>query len=255
MELGLVSIITPVYNSERFLSETIKSVKKQNYKNWEMLIINDCSNDGSENIVKKYAKEDKRIKYIKLKKRSGVVNARNIGLEKAKGQYIAFLDSDDVWKENKLSRHIEVMEDKGCAFTFSSYDTIDENGKNRERTVYVPDKITYEGYLKNTIIGCLTVMVDKAIVGDFKMVDAQIEDFATWLQILKKIDYACGIKEVLAQYRIVKGASSYNKVKAARGAWKVYRNVEKFNPIIASKYFSFYFVNTIKKRVKLTRSQ
>lgn len=249
MELGLVSIITPVYNSERFLSETIESVKKQSYTNWEMIIVNDYSSDGSEIIIEEYMKKDNRIKYVKLEKRSGVVKARNTGLEKAKGRYIAFLDSDDVWKENKLKRHIEVMSDKGYAFTFSAYETIDEKGKNIHRNIYVPDKITYKGYLKNTIIGCLTVMIDKAIVGEFKMVDAQIEDFATWLQLLKNMDYGYGINELLAQNRIVKESSSYNKIKAAKGAWKVYRDVEKFNPIKASKYFSFYAVNAVKKRV------
>ena len=249
----LVSIITPVYNAERFIRYTINSVQRQTYSNWEMIIVDDCSNDKSCEIIRKFAKSDKRIKYIKLDENLGVVNARNLAISNSSGRYIAFLDSDDRWKPQKLEKHIQFMIDNNVAFTFSSYDVVNENGENMNRTVYVPRKIDYNGYLKNTIIGCLTVVIDKNKVKDIKIINAPIEDFASWLQILKKIDYAYGINEVLAEYRVVRGSSSYNKIKAAKGAWTVYREVEKLNLISASIYFGSYIFNAINKRRKLKR--
>lgn len=251
MELGLVSIITPVYNSERFLDEAIKSVLKQSYKNWEMIIVNDCSNDSSETIIKKYMNIDHRIKYIKLEERSGVVKARNAALQQANGQYIAFLDSDDIWKENKIEVQIEFMNKHNVGFTFTAYEIIDEDGVKIRKPIKVPNKIDYKGYLKNTIIGCLSVVIDRKITGDIRIVDSKIEDFATWLQVLKKIKWAYGINEVLAEYRIVKGSSSYNKTKAAKGAWSVYREIENLNFLVASSYFLCYSINAIKKRCPL----
>ena len=250
MKEDLVSIITPIYNAEKFLVETIESVKSQTYQNWEMILVDDCSKDSSEEIIKKYALDDKRIKYFKMSTNSGAAKTRNKALEEAKGKYIAFLDADDLWSKEKLTKQISFMKEKKIGFSFSGYTVMSEEGIDIGREIKVPSKISYTDYLKNTIIGCLTVIVDKSIVGDFRMVDIRKnQDMATWLNILKKGFYAYGINENLGRYRLVNGSISNNKVNAAKSVWKTYREVEKMNVLSSSYYFLGYTLNAIKKRV------
>ncbi|EDT78822.1 glycosyltransferase [Clostridium perfringens] len=250
MNNELVSIITPVYNAERFLKETLDSVRNQSYQNWEMILVDDCSKDSSEKIIKEYISLDNRIKYIKLETNSGAAVSRNIAIKKSKGRYIAFLDSDDIWKENKLRKQISFMKKNNIGFSFSMYDVITESGEKINRVIKVPKVIDYKEYLKNTIIGCLTVVIDREICGDFEMVNIRKnQDMATWLQILKKGYKAYGIDECLATYRLVDGSISNNKLKAAKSVWKTYREVEKLNALISGYYFLGYSFNAIKKRV------
>ncbi|HHL2037255.1 glycosyltransferase family 2 protein [Clostridium perfringens] len=250
MERDLVSIITPVYNAERFLKETIESVINQSYKNWELILVDDCSKDSSEKIIRSYIKLDNRIKYIKLEKNSGAAISRNTAINNSKGKYIAFLDSDDIWKKNKLETQINFMRENNIGFSFSEYDVMTEEGEKIDRIIKVPKKINYNEYLKNTIIGCLTVIIDREICGDFKMVNIRKnQDMATWLQILKKGYKAYGINECLATYRLVQGSISNNKFKAAKSVWKTYREVEKFNIILSGYYFFSYTFNALKKRI------
>lgn len=246
----LVSIITPVYNSERFIKETIESVQSQTYRNWEMILIDDCSTDLSEKIIKEFIKYDNRIKYMKLKENSGAAVARNTGLNLAKGRYIAFLDSDDMWKEEKLEKQIYFMKNNNYGFTFTSYEMIDEYGSVASKVVNVPKQIDYNGLLKNTIIGCLTVVIDRKMIGDFRMpLIRKGQDTATWLSILKKCEYAYSIKETLAYYRVVKGSISSNKIKALKRTWYVYRNIENIKFLKCIYFFSIYIFNAIKKRI------
>lgn len=251
MKDGLVSIITPVYNAEQYIEETIRSVQNQSYKNWEMLLINDCSTDSSEKIIEKMSKLDSRIKYIKLEKNSGAAVTRNIGIEKAEGRYIAFLDSDDVWKETKLEKQIELLEQKKVGFCFTSYRYFLEDGSLTNKVARAPEKIDYNGLLKNTIIGCSTVIVDRNILGDFRMTNVRRgQDTATWLSLLKKVDYAYGIYDDLVLYRVVEGSLSHNKFKAIKRTWNTYRNVEKLSLPKAMYVFVFYAYNALKKRIK-----
>ena len=250
MEENLVSIITPVYNAEKLIEETIKSVLNQTYKNWEMILVNDCSVDKSEQIIKKYSPKDARIKYIKLTTNLGAAKSRNIGIEKARGQYIAFLDSDDLWKPNKLERQIKFMKEKDIAFSFTAYEVIKEDGTLINRVINAPKKLSYYKYLKNTIIGCLTVIIDREKTGNFFMIDIRKnQDMATWLSVLKRGFYAYGLNENLAMYRLVNGSISNNKVKASKSVWRTYRDVEKLDILHSSFYFSCYVFNAFKKRV------
>lgn len=246
----LVSIITPVYNSGRFIKETIESVQLQTYKEWEMILVDDCSTDNSKKIITDIQKTDSRIKYIELKKNSGAAVARNTAIEAARGRYIAFLDSDDIWSINKLEKQINFMTENNYGFSFTSYELIDEDGKKTNKIVNVPIKINYDGLLKNTIIGCLTVIIDRKIIGDFRMPTIRKgQDTATWLKILKKYDFAYGLNENLAKYRIVKGSISSNKLQALKRTWNIYRNIEGLSLIKSIYVFTIYVINAIRKRL------
>lgn len=250
MNEPLVSIITPVYNAEIFLSETIKSIQNQTYENWELLLVDDCSKDNSAKIIKEFQISDDRIKYIKLEKNSGASVSRNTGIKNAKGRFIAFADSDDLWETEKLKIQVNYMLKHNYGFTFTSYRYMKENGFKTNKVAKAPFKINYNGLLKNTIIGCSTVVIDRNIVGDFEMpLVRRGQDTATWLQILRREKYAYGIQMDLVNYRLVGDSLSSNKIKALKRTWNTYRNVEKLNIFKCSYVFCFYIYNAIKKRI------
>ncbi|WP_195939935.1 glycosyltransferase family 2 protein [Romboutsia sp. 1001713B170131_170501_G6] len=250
MNEALVSIITPVYNAERFLGDTIKSIQNQTYKNWELVLVDDCSKDGSADMIKEFQAKDDRIRYIKLEKNSGASVSRNTGIKNAKGRFIAFVDSDDIWQPEKLKIQIEYMLENKLGFTFTSYRYMKEDGRLTKKVAKAPKKINYRGLLKNTIIGCSTVVIDKEIVGEFSMpLVRRGQDTATWLQILKTQDYAYGIEKDLVNYRLVGDSLSSNKIKALKRTWNTYRNVEKLSVLKSSYVFCFYVINAIRKRL------
>lgn len=250
MNKPLVSIITPVYNSAEFLSETIESIQNQTYKNWQLLLVDDCSKDNSADIIRKFQKDDGRIKYIKLAKNSGAAVSRNEGIKNAEGRFIAFVDSDDLWDRVKLETQVEYMLKNNIGFTFTSYRYMREDGTKTNKVARAPEKIDYEGLLKNTIIGCSTVVIDREIVGNFEMpLVRRGQDTATWLQILKKEKYAYGIYEDLVNYRLVGNSISSNKIKALKRTWNTYRNVEYLSLPKSMYVFCFYVFNAIKKRI------
>lgn len=247
---GLVSIIMPSYNTSRFIAESIKSVIAQNYQNWELLITDDCSKDSSVEIVRRFVGEDQRIKLFPLLKNVGAATARNVAIEHAKGQYIAFLDSDDVWMPDKLDKQIAFMKRNKYAFTYSEYYLMEENGKKTGTFIRVPASLSYHQYLRNTIIGCLTVIVDRNIVGDFYMpIIKSSHDMALWLLIMKRGYKAYGMKEVLAGYRLVSTSNTAKKWKAAKDVWKVYREIEHLSLFYSTFCFCGYALNAILKRV------
>lgn len=245
-----VSVITASYNAGRFIEETIKSVLNQTYTDLELIIVDDCSTDNTEEIVNKYIKIDSRIKFYKLKENSGAAVVRNTALEKAEGRFIAFLDSDDLWDKEKLEKQINFMKSNNYGFSFSSYRLIKENGELLNKEVRVPKEVKYTDLLKNTIIGCLTVIIDKDIIGGFRMPLVRAgQDTATWLSILRDGNIAYGYNEVLASYRLVDGSISSNKLKALKRTWNTFRNIEKLNLFKSSYYFTWYILNAIKKRI------
>lgn len=246
----MVSIITPSYNSYCFIPKTIESVLAQTYKDWELLIVDDCSKDNSRDIIKRYVAKDERIKLIELRKNVGAAEARNIALREAKGRFIAFLDSDDLWKPNKLEKQLAFMINENVAFTFSSYEVINQNGSNTGRIINVPKSITYNQYLSNTIIGCLTVIIDKDKTGYFEMpLIKSSHDMALWLLIMKRGFKAYGFDENLASYRLVANSNTSRKWRAVKDVWRVYREIEKLNLIYSTYCFVCYSLNAIKKRV------
>lgn len=199
----LVSIITPTYNCGKFINETIKSVLNQTYKNWEMIIVDDCSIDDTEKVVLKF--NDERIKYHKLKTNSGAAVARTEAMQLAKGSYMAFLDSDDIWTEDKLEKQINFMKKNNYAFTCTSYEQIDENGNSLNKIINSVEKCSYNRLLLDCPVGNSTVMYDIKKMGKFEVPNIRKRnDDALWLQMLKKEKYIYGFNSVLMKYRIRK---------------------------------------------------
>jgi len=247
-EQPLISIITPSYNSKQFIEETIKSVISQTYTNWEMLITDDCSTDGTREIVKEWMNRDNRIHLIELAENGGAAIARNTSIKSAKGKYLAFLDSDDLWTPNKLELQLKFMQDNDVTFSYTAYELMDVDGNPKNKVIEMPSKLNYRDYLKNPIIGCLTAMVDVTKTGPIEMPNIRKrQDFALWLSILRKGFTAHGLNENLAKYRLVPGSISSNKMKTAKQNWKVYREIEKLGVIPSAWYFSHYAWNAIKK--------
>ena len=245
----IVSIITPLFNSATFIEETIESVISQTYNDWEMIIIDDCSNDGSLELVKDIAKDDLRIRLISLKNNLGPSNARNEGIKQACGRYIAFLDSDDLWHKDKLEKQIKFMQKNEYAFTFTGYEKIDEKGKKIGNILPFKGQVTYHDLLKSNHIGCLTAMIDLKILG-YKMYMPDIkkrQDQGLWLEILKEIDKAYCFNKVLGKYRIRKDSISINKIANIKFQWQLYRELEKLSIIQSFYYMLWYAFYGIRK--------
>ena len=236
------SIIMPLYNCSYYLKQAINSIHSQSYDDWELIIVDDCSTDNSLNIAKAFAKKDCRIKVIGLKQNIGAANARNVAIEAAQGRFIAFLDSDDIWNSQKLQKQINFMIKNDVDISFTAYERIDEKGVPFQ-TMRVPLKVGYKDLLKTNVMGCLTVVYDTKNLGKvFMSKHTKREDFATWLKILKKVDCAYAVPEVLAQYRVYSNQSSSKKTSMAQESWLLYRNIEKLNLFQATYYFSHYAI-------------
>lgn len=227
--MALVSIITPVYKCEEYIVRTMNSVLTQTYADWEMLLVDDCSPDGSAEIIRSYAERDSRFKYIKLEDNSGAAIARNVGLENAKGRYIAYLDADDIWLPEKLERQIRFMEENDVQFSCCDYEKIEADDTPLNKIVHMPKTITYNQLLSNTIIQTVGVIVDLDKVDRKLLVMPNVrrgQDSATWLQMLRNGVKFVGQNEVLAQYRRVPQSLSANKLSALKRTWYLYRGVE-----------------------------
>lgn len=240
-----VSIITPLHNAEAFVAETISSVLAQSYQDWELIIVDDVSGDQSVDIVERFLEQDARIKLIRLTENSGAAVARNTGIEAARGRYIAFLDSDDLWLPEKLSTQLAFMQTHGHAFSFSAYERIDEHGKSLGE-VGVPEKVNYRQMLKTSVIGCLTAMYDTHFFGKVYMpLIRKRQDYGLWLKLLRQVDFAYGIQQPLARYRIRRNSISSNKLNTATYNWRLYREVEKLSLFASCYYFSQYAIRGI----------
>ncbi|WP_100374104.1 glycosyltransferase family 2 protein [Bacillus sp. FJAT-45037] len=247
----LITIVTAAYNCANFIGETIESAQSQTYTHWEMLIVDDCSKDNTREVIAQYAKDDPRVRLIALTENGGAAVARNHALREARGKYVAFLDSDDLWLPLKLERQLNFMEEHDYAFSFTAYKMMNEVGQDLGQVVSVPRAIDYNGLLKNTIIGCLTVMINVEKTGTLQMPNIRTrQDFALWLSVLKRGYTAYGLDEVLARYRKVEGSISSNKVKAAQKTFYVYRHVEKLSLPYALYCFFHYAFNAVKKHRK-----
>lgn len=251
MTKSKISIITPAYNAEKTIVETIESVLSQTYQDWEMLVIDDVSKDNTTSIVEDYSTKDYRIKLIKLEKNGGAGVARNIGIKEAKGRYIAFLDSDDIWLPEKLEIQINFMNANGYGISFTAYELINEDSKTLNRLVRAVESLSMEDYIKNTIIGFSTSIIDRGLIkGELKFMNFRIaEDLSFWINILGKGYKAYGLDKVLVQYRVHSNSLSANKFKSAKQILYSYLFVHNFGYFKSFYYFSFYVFNAIKKRV------
>lgn len=248
MNKSLVSIITPMYKGAAFVGETIESVLAQDYGNWEMIIVDDCSPDEGAGIavVESYANKDSRIKLIASKENRGSSGARNIALQTASGDYIAFLDSDDLWDSTFLSSQLQFIKDKGAAIVFSSYRRIDENTKEEIlRPFIVPEKVNYKSLLKTCPIFPSTAIYDVKKCGKYffnEQLGSMRDDYVYWLAMLKSIDYAYGNTAILVDYRIRKDSVTASKKKVIKPQWNVLRKVEKLSLVKCVYYLSCWAV-------------
>ena len=245
----MISIIVPVYNAEKFIKETVQSVLNQTYTDFELLLVDDCSKDGSVEAIKSF--DDKRVILLKQEQNAGAYAARNRGLKEAKGRYIAFLDSDDYWVPDKLEREMEFMERKNAGFVFTGYEFADENCVGTGKIVRVPRTINFKQALSNTTIFTSTVLIDREKISDdlIKMPDIASEDTATWWRILKAGNVGYGLDENLVRYRRSKGSLSSDKFVAIKRIWGLYRKIAGLSVIGSAWHFVGWAVRAVLRRV------
>ena len=248
-DTDLVSIITPMYNAKETIESTIASVKAQTYKNWEMIIVDDCSNDGSAAYVEQCASKDERIRLIRHDHNCGIAETRNTAMQHARGRYVAFLDSDDLWLPQKLEKQISFMKEHDASFSHTACEVVNESGQKIGKIRHVPLQVNYDELLIGNVINCLTVVIDVKRIGRPIMPAIRHEDYACWLEILQKEEYAWGLDEVLAEYREVGTSMSGNKIRVAVWQWNIYRKYLKLNLIKSVYYFIHYTWNALKKRI------
>lgn len=225
MEDKLVSIIMPTYNCAKFIGKTIESVIAQTYENWELIIVDDCSKDNTEEVVSKY--KDNRIKYHRLENNSGAAVARTEAMKKARGSYMSFLDSDDLWKKDKLEKQLEFMNKNNYNFTCTEYEQIDEEGNKLNKVIKVKKRADYNRILLDCPVGNSTVMYNVEKLGKFEVPNIRKRnDDALWLQILKKEKYIYGMPDILMEYRIRSNSISSNKLSLVKYHWQLYREIE-----------------------------
>jgi teichuronic acid biosynthesis glycosyltransferase TuaG len=243
----LVSIITPAYKAAAYIDKAITSVLAQTYPDWEMIITDDCSPDETRGIVARYAALDERVKLVAQAVNRGPATARNASLERARGRYIAFLDSDDWWLPRKLERQLDFMSNSGSALTYTQFRRVDQNGNNEGRLVSMPDSLTYRKLLGNTAIATSTAIVDRVRTGEFRMAMTYYDDFALWLKLLRAGHVARALHEDLMRYRVVEGSVSRGKLNSAKKVWVTYRDIEGMGLASSTMHFSFYAYNALLK--------
>ncbi len=247
----LVTVVTPCYNAAASIGRTIDSVLAQSYPNWEMIIVDDCSTDRSLDIVKDYSCKDPRIKYFKTDSASGSPSVpRNIGIENSNGKIIAFLDADDIWLPDKLKEQVQFLHDNNCQFVYSNYEKIDAAGKRSHRQVIMPLRSNYWDVLETCTIPCLTALLTKDIIGNTRFKSIPKEDFAFWLEILKKNVDAYNTGKVHALYREQQTSRSSDKFAMIRNQWYVLRKVEGVKTVVATYFMIKYLLYGFLKYIK-----
>lgn len=243
-----ISVITPAFNAANYIDETVQSVIAQTFSDWEMIIVDDASTDDTYQKITAWTEKDSRIKAVRLDKNSGVAAARNAALDNASGDFIAFLDADDLWLPEKLEKQYNFMRDNGYVLTYTEYKTFATNDRSQTKHVRVPHVMTYNSIFKNTAIACLTVMVDRKTAGDFRMPPlSHTEDQCTWQDILSRGYKAYALCEPLSLYRQGNGSLTDNKLKVIKRQWYTYRSYHKLSVVKSAYYFIAYATNAVIK--------
>lgn len=248
---NLVSIITPAYNAASYVGETIESVLSQDYTDWEMIIVDDCSPDDTLEVLEGWQERDARIKVIPAEKNGGPAAARNIALNIAKGRWVAFLDSDDIWMAGKLSKQLAFHQAKSATISYTRGRRFQGGVSNSGHLIAAPEEIRYAELLGNTAIITSTVLVDRNKTGDFNMKKAYYDDFVCWLDLLRSGGVAVGLQDDLLRYRVLPGSVSRNKLRSAKEVWKTYREIEKLGLLASVRHFCSYAIHGFLKYKKL----
>lgn len=242
-----VAVIIPLFNSEKFMEKTINSVINQTYQNFEMILVDDCSKDETRRVAENYEKKYGNVHYFCLEQNSGAAVARNRGLEVTDARYVAFLDSDDTWECNKLEKQLNFMKKNNYAFTFSAYDTVNDDGDKIGKKIRIKEKIEYKDLLSKTMIATPTVLIDRKKTGDlFMPLRRTGQDYAFWLLLLRNTD-AYGIDEPIVHVCKRKNSLSKNKFQNIRDVWDVQTKYENINVFFASINIFRYCFYTLKK--------
>lgn len=247
--MPLVSVITPAYNAAAFIGDAVRSVQAQTFQDWELIVVDDCSGDGTGAVVERLASEDPRIRLIRRAENGGSAASRNIALKAATGRYIAFLDADDLWLPEKLERQLYFMQENACGASYHAYRRF-TNIENPGRLLRGPDRVTFDTLLKKTCIGMLTGMIDRELVGDFSFdTHLRAEDLAYWLHLTKAGHDVLFLDEDLARYRITPNAKSSAIFKSAWGTWQVYRKAAGLTIRQTFAAMTFYGLFAVLKRI------
>lgn len=243
-----VSVIMPAYNAEKYIEEAVRSVIAQTYQNWELFIIDDCSSDRTPEIAKRFSEEDSRIVFLQNEENVNVAKTRNRGFDCCTGDYVALLDSDDIWLPEKLEKQIKKMEETGADISYCSYGIMSETGEKAKPDYIVSEKVDFDKLLKENIIGCSTVLLSSEIAKKYRfMQNFYHEDYVLWLKILEDGYKAAGCTEVLVQWRFFESSRSFDKRNGAKSRWIIYRKYLKL-PLWKSFWcFGNYAAAGIKK--------
>ena len=235
-----ISVILPHYNNASFVKDAIKSVINQTYRNWELIIIDGNSNLHSKKIISQF-KKNKKVKITWVKSNNGAGYNRNVGICKSKSNYIAFIDSDDVWKKNKLKKQITFMIKNKCDFSYTRYATMDVNSKIL-RKIKPPLRYNFNTFIRNTTIATSTMMVKRSLIKNIRFTHANsCDDYYFKCRILKKIKFALGLKEVLTNFRISKNSTNSKKLRNVYWVWKINRDLNKLN--LLESFISLLFIS------------
>ena len=237
-----IDIILPNFNSSRFITKTINSILRQSYKNWQLIIIDDCSDKETKNLLKKISK--KKIKVYFLKENRGAGYCRNLAIKKSKSPFIAFIDSDDTWQKDKLKKQLGFMKKNNFSFSYTNYKTFGE----KKRNVNNPSKLNYSEFLRNTSIATSTMMIKRDMIGNIKFTNTKIcEDFFFKCRLLKKVGHAFCLKQYLTNYRVRKNSLQSNNFRNFYWIWKINKNYNKLSIIENIISLIFISINSIKK--------
>ena len=243
----LISVVMPNYNGYRFVEQAINSVLNQTYQNFELIVVDDCSNDDSLSLIEHKAQSDNRIRVIALKHNVGVANARNVGIKEAKGEYIALLDNDDLWTEDKLERQLALAQ-KGADIVYCSYDFIDEQNNSIKKPFVVPQQTNFNKMLASSVISCSTSFIKTKLMQAHPFNPGFYhEDYVLWMELLRVCPTAYGDQKVLMHYRQVNGSRSNKKGNAAKERWNTYRKALKLNVVTSAWAFVRYALNGVMK--------
>lgn len=247
----MISVIMPAYNAEKTIREAIDSVLGQSYPDLELIVINDCSKDATGEIIRQYAAADPRVKPLENPVNSGVSVSRNRGVAAAAGEYIAFLDSDDLWREDKLEKQLAVMEKNGAVLSYTASAFIDETGKRYNYVMPAEEKTTLSTLLKRNLVSCSSAMIRADVMKGLKMPsDKMHEDYYVWITVLRKYGYAYGVNEPLLIYRLSTNSKSSNRFKSAKMIYNTYRAVG-YGPVSSALLMLRYTIHSVSKRYKI----
>ena len=248
MNEPFVSVIIPAYNCEPFIEAAVRSVMEQTHRSWELLVIDDGSTDATCEIIRRLAEEDARIRFLRNPVNIGVAGTRNRGLDESRGEYVAFLDGDDVWHPDKLEKQLQAMRAEDADVSYTSYAVVDRGGTPCKRPYMVPDHTSFASMLKENVMGCSTVMLSRRVADSYRFIkDFYHEDYCLWLSILRDGYKAVGCRGVLVSWRLIADSRSFNKRNSARKRWKIYREYLGYSAVKSARLFLSYTIKGVKK--------